>query len=66
VAKISAEFPGVKVDTLRAYLSSFDPAALAQDISKNGGNLTINIDGKDVVLVHKTHMWFSVKDRYGD
>jgi hypothetical protein len=63
-AKISSDFAGVQVDTLRTYLSSFPPAALAQEVAKNGGKLAINIDGKDVVLVHKKHMWLSVKDRY--
>jgi len=65
-AKISADFAGVQVDTLRAYLSSFPTAALAEELAKNSGKMAINVDGKDVVLVHKKHMWLSAKDRFAN
>ena len=64
-AKITADFPGVAMGTVRAYLSSFSTESLEVELSKNGGKLTINIDGKDMTLEHKKHLWRSVKDKHG-
>lgn len=50
---------------MRAYLTSFAPGALEAELSSNGGKLSVNIDGKDIVLEHKKHLWLSVKERYG-
>jgi hypothetical protein len=64
-AKLTSDFPGVNVATIRSALSSFNPNSLEKELTKNGGKLSFNIDGKDVVLEHKKHMWMSMKDRYG-
>ena len=54
-------FPGVKMDSLRTYLNSFSADALAKEL--NGGSLKLKLDGKDIELKHKEHMWMSAKDR---
>jgi len=64
-AKITTDFPGVAVSTLRAYLSSFSTSSLEEELSKNGNKLSIKVDGKDITLEHKKHLWLSVKDRHG-
>ena len=65
-AKIAADFAGVDVSTLRAYLSSFPPKALQEEVANQGGKIAINVDGKNVVLEHKKHMWLNVEDRFGN
>lgn len=60
-AAVSKAHPEVNLTSLRSYLNSFSHSALAKEM--NGGSLKLRLDGKDVELKHKTHLYLNAKDR---
>ena len=58
---MSKTYPDVNMSSLRSYLNSFNQAALATEIAS--GSLKLKLDGKDLELKHKSHLYLSAKDR---
>lgn len=59
------EYPMVEAASVRAYLCSFSSSSLGKELKRNGGKLSVTVDGIDVVLEHKKQIWLSMKDRHG-
>ena len=47
--------------SLRSYLNSFSSEALAKELGS--GSLKMKLDGKDLELKHKSHLYLNAKDR---
>lgn len=60
-AEVKKSHPEVNLVSLRSYLNSFNHAALTKELS--AGSLKLKLDGKDLELKHKTHLYLSAKDR---
>ena len=60
-AEVKKAYPEVNMGSLRSYLNSFSQAALAKELAS--GSLKLKLDGKDLDLKHKTHIYLSAKER---
>lgn len=60
-AEVSKTYPDLNIVSLRSYLNSFSSDALAKEIGS--GSLSVKMDGKDVELKHKVHLYLNAKDR---
>ena len=60
-AEVLKAYPGVNMGSLRSYLNSFSSDALAKELGS--GSIKLKLDGVDLDLKHKTHLYLNAKDR---
>jgi len=53
----------VNIDSIAQVVSSFSQKSLAEMVTSNGGTLKLHLDGKEIVLKHKTHFYLHAKDK---
>jgi hypothetical protein len=53
----------VNIDSIAQVVSSFSQKSLAEMVSSNGGTLKLHLDGKEIVLKHKTHFYLNARDK---
>ena len=51
--EILKAYAGVNMDSLRAYLNSYDTAALKKQVASGNGVLKLDLDGTKLELKHK-------------
>jgi len=44
-------------------VGNYPQASFQKMVKKNKGKFSFNLDGKDIVLKHKTHFYFNLKDQ---
>jgi len=62
-AEIKSSYADVNINSLRAYLNSFDQSALTSLVNSNDGLVKINLDGVDIELKRGQHFFLNAKDR---
>lgn len=53
----------VNIDSIAQAVSNYSQKSLAKMVSENGGTLKLHLDGKELVLKHKTHFYLNAKDK---
>lgn len=62
-SEIKASYADANINSLRAYLNSFDQAALTSLVNSNDGLVKINLDGADIELKRGQHFFLNARDR---
>lgn len=53
----------INLDSIAQVLSNYSQKTLSDMVAQNQGTLKFNLDGKEVVLHHKTHFFLNAKDK---
>lgn len=60
---IKKSYPDVDMDSLVKVMRNYSQDVLKQKVNSNSGTLKVHLDGKEIVLKHKTHFYLNARDK---